>query len=363
MTVPSYVRESVEELKQLAVRHGNQPQEKRLRMLLLLKTDPDKRHVDIAHQLGCSARTVSRWMHTYRSGGLPALLGSRKRSRQQNDLPDSSASSKDIPGHRRHSGGAFAWIIQDRLIRALNQLPIDADVGAWGRTVRDVLQEAFEDVDRITVNVNMNCDLLRPDEYNPRLSISQDAFPDDDHKGLAIARYDTTESYAGENLIREFQRQGYPVDEYHPPFILNLEYRGAYLGTLFLWRGLSEVPISEETIETLSQLEEFLVYAMSDVILRHHYIAPVERAFYSTLREITAQAALTAQEHRVITYRMLGYMYKEIAAELNISQDAVKKTLQQIYRKTGTGSHIEFFAKYFTIRVIPPHSPDTDAPM
>lgn len=372
MSDPSFVRENIEDLQQLINRFRNRPQEKRLRLLLLLKSTPWRTPGDAARDVPCAPASAARWWATYRNEGLPGLLRNRRDDASIASIPASgggfevsSAPERTDPqqteadGTERAQNEALA--IQSRLIELLHRLPIDLPVGDWCREMRDVLQSAFADVDRVTISVNANCDLLHPEEYNPRLAIAQDAYPDDVHKGLGINRHDVTKTDVAEELISEFTRQGYPVDRYHPPFFLNLEYRGAYLGTVFLWCEKAGPQLSQRTIETFFQLKPFLVFAMSDVILRHHYTVPVERVFYSTLRQVASQAMLTPQEHRVITYRLLGYMYKEIAAELGISQDGVKKTLQQIYRKTGTGSHIEFFAKYFAPRIVPSRPAGTEA--
>lgn len=358
MSVPSYVHENVEDLQRLVIRFRNQPPEKRLTMLLLLKSDPFYPFNALAQEIGCSPRSISRWWKTYLSEGLDGLLAGSRPDGSSSSFPHSKQ-TPDSSSALRHpdlSEQERAWSIQNLLVNVLHQFPVDQNIGTWCQEVRDVLQSAFDDVDRVTISVNTNCDLLHPEEYHPRLSIAQDAYPDDAHKGLGIVRHDINKADVAEELVREFERQGYPVDRYHTPFVLNLEYRGAYLGTVFLWREKSNPSISTETVETFFHLEQFLIYVMSDVILRHHYNAPVERVFYATLREVSAHASLTPQEHRVITYRLLGYMYKEIASELNISQDGVKKTLQQVYRKTETGSHIEFFAKYFAPRIVPPRS-------
>lgn len=365
MSDPSFVRENVEDLQRLIDRFHNRPQEKRLRLLLLLKSDPWRAPGDAARDVPCSPASAARWWATYRDEGLEGLIRSRRPGAAGAPL-SAPIGRAEVPPERTEASDNEttpndALPLQNRLVELLHRLPVDLPVGDWCREMRDVLQSAFADVDRVTISVNANCDLLHPEEYHPRLAIAQDAYADDPHKGLGINRHDVTKTDVAEELINEFTRQGYPVDRYHPPFFLNLEYRGAYLGTVFLWSEKAGPRLSQRTIDTFFQLKPFLVFAMSDVILRHHYTVPVERVFYSTLRQVASQAMLTPQEHRVITYRLLGYMYKEIAAELEISQDGVKKTLQQIYRKTGTGSHIEFFAKYFAPRIVPSRPAGTEA--
>ena len=400
MATTPFIYEDEQHLNRLLDQYRDTSQERKLRMLLLLKSDPAIPMHHIAGQLERSIRTIQRWQNIYQNQGLDGLLETRQ-SRNEHHINDSelqdlrkalaekrmetlediqtwlkeqfnrTISKRGISGILSRMNARHLWMvdesrqtepviegeansIQNRIIRFLHQLPVDIPVGEWCRETREILQDTFADVDRVTISVNTNCDLLHPKEYKPTFAISQDAYPDQGHKGLHVIRHSSGDdiNVAG-NLLREFQRQGYPVEHYHPPCVMNFHYRGAYLGTIFFWRELSKSEISETTQQILAHLEEFLVYALSDAVMRHHYTSPVERVFYFTLRDVANQAKLTPQEYRVITYRLLGYMYKEIASELDVTQDSVKKTLQQVYRKTETGSHIEFFAKYFTPRVVP----------
>lgn len=404
-TTPT-VHEDVQHLTTLLEQFRATPQERKLQMLLLLKSHSAMPYSHVAEQLQCSLRTVQRWLHIYQENGLEGLLQNRKHNNshhiseqelealrailaegEMETLEDIQRwlhkqfgrhiSKRGISGILSRIDARHLWIIkeeigtnnsqevannvQNQIVRFLSQLPVEIPVGEWCRETRDILQDAFPDIDRVTISVNTHCDLLHPEEYKPTFAISQDAYPAPEHKGLHITRHSAEgEASIVETLLSEFQRQGYPIEHYHPPCILKLSYRGAYLGTIFFWRDRSKPQVSHNTLQILARLEEFLVYALSDAVMRHHYTTPVERVFYSTLREVANQAKLTSQEYRVIAYRLLGYMYKEIALELNVTQDSVKKTLQQVYRKTETGSHIEFFAKCFTPRVIPPrHTEDS----
>lgn len=399
------VQESAEHLSRLIQEFRNTPLEKRLTMLRLLRTDPDIHPSEMADSLGCSGRTIQRWLKTYRQNGIDGLLKSRHTS-DEHQLDDNqldalrrelmtgtmetlddirqwlhdelglTISSRSISGILARIGARHVWMvppgsesspiaanastreksidIQERIVGFLQEFPVDAPIGDWCREVRDILQASFSDIDRITISVNTQSDLLHPGEYSPTYAISQNAYPDPAHKGLQMTPHRPEQNDIATHLIEEFKRRGHPVDRYAQPYVVHLAYKEAYLGTIFLWREKTSPEISESTLSVFAQLESFLVFVISDAIMRHHYTAPIERVFYSTLRDVAQRAQLTPQEYRVITFRLLGYMYKEIASELNISQDSVKKTLQHVYRKSDTGSHIEFFAKYFTSGIVPP---------
>jgi DNA-binding CsgD family transcriptional regulator len=138
-------------------------------------------------------------------------------------------------------------------------------------------------------------------------------------------------------------------DIYHPP--VGREYyheESAYLGTIFLWRERVRAPISEPTLVLLDRLEGFIMFMMSDAVTRHHYSKPLDRVFFEVIRDISARYGLAMQERRVLVLRLMGLSYKSIGVKLCIATNTVGKHVTSIYRKTGTGSTAELFAKFFS---------------
>jgi DNA-binding CsgD family transcriptional regulator len=153
-------------------------------------------------------------------------------------------------------------------------------------------------------------------------------------------------------IVDELRQQGFPVDSYHPP--ISFEYLfgdHAYLGTIVLWRELRRAPISQATLDTMAGLESFLIYALSDIVLRHKRAEPLVGVFDDALEQLTEEAGLSKTEVRVVLLLLLGHSYKDMADMLSVSMDTVKYHLKTIYRKTGTRSGSELFAKYFTPRL------------
>lgn len=67
--------------------------------------------------------------------------------------------------------------------------------------------------------------------------------------------------------------------------------------------------------------------------LEEHYLKPLFRLAQPNQRE--TRPALTERERSVLRSLFEGLANKEIAEQLNVSEGAVKGTLQQLFQKTG----------------------------
>jgi DNA-binding CsgD family transcriptional regulator len=146
--------------------------------------------------------------------------------------------------------------------------------------------------------------------------------------------------------------RGFPANAYHPPRIYVYHYSGiAHLATLLLWREKGKSDISPATLAFMAEIEPFLVFMFSDLVARHQQANPGDRSFIDALAVMAQEAQLTEQERRAVILQLFGHSYQEIADRLHLSIDTVRKHVKNIYRKTGTGSYTELFAKYFTSRL------------
>lgn len=243
-------------------------------------------------------------------------------------------------------------VISESVLDFLNALPVTGDTPARISAFREALQRLLGDVDRITVNVNMNCNLDHPEDYAPKMAVTQHSSGAKESEGTVVVDYESEELQPVERLLQNFQRQGFPLERYHSPHSFNYTLgEHAYLGTIFLWRELSHSPVSSATLDTVGKLEPFLVYALSDLVARHQRTEPIVGVFEEAMRHLAEEAGLSRQEQRVLFLQLLGNSYKEMADMLAVSMDTVKFHLKTIYRKTGTRSQSELFAKYFTPRL------------
>ena len=58
-------------------------------------------------------------------------------------------------------------------------------------------------------------------------------------------------------------------------------------------------------------------------------------------------APLSKKELKILTSLSMGFLYKEIAADYNISINTVKKHIKNIYRKLEVGKRNEAVEKFF----------------
>jgi DNA-binding CsgD family transcriptional regulator len=207
------------------------------------------------------------------------------------------------------------------------------------------------DVDRISIDVNTSVDLDTPEDYEPDLFLMQTVLPNGAPPAVRLEAAGTPGAMAA-HLVEGFRAGGVSLDIYHPP--LWREYYladNAYLGTIFLWRERVRRPLTEETVATLDSLHRFMLFILSDIVARHHYANPLDRVFYDVVRSLSDECGLGRQERRVLVRRLLGESFKTIADQMSIAPNTVGQYVSAIYRKTGTRSAVELFAKYFTPRL------------
>jgi transposase len=397
------IQESYARLLELQKQETSARKRDRLEMLKLLHDNPERSLADISREIGCAERSVLRWWQNYRAGGLDALLESKHRGRPsqlgnvdldevRTKLAESGMSGleeirawlseeyglqysrsgvwyilREILGARRNSGwllidsaekpadsgenGAIALDNPAAVVGLLNSLPMTDDVMKWSSGFRAVLHRLLPDVDRISVNVNRSCDIRSPEKYELDTRINRSMnLQDGDSASVSSHRRNEAPSV---RVLEEFRAKGVPLHEFHPPTIGDFYFQDtpAYLGSIFLWRNVSKAPISVDTIDLFSNLSAFIEFALSDLIARHQVSQPVAGVFAQAADQMFEDADLTKAEKRIVTLALLGHAYKEIAAMMSVSLDAVKKHFHLIYKKTGTRGQADLFAKYFTAQL------------
>jgi transposase len=378
-------------------------------MLRLLKEVPTRTLGDISPILGKSERSLQRWWNAYQVGGINGLLdigkAGGKRPRRIGDEQieeirekvkkegvgelgviqewlknqhNISYSRSGLSHLMRSVVGAQprGWVLFDEdapksgenvgkswsdgdvgipphVVRFLNALPTTGDGTEWVLRFREALRLVLGDIDRISISVNLECDLNSTGSSEVSAIVSQyvGQSEDDEERTVDVMSGRNIESNA-QRVLEGMRRQGFPFNEYRPPVTFEYYYQGnAYLGTIIFWREVKKMLISQETVETMKGIEPFLIFALSDLVIRHKADNPVDGVFNSALNEMIADAGLSSQEQRIVILQLMGQSYKEIADTLNVSLDTVKKHFKQIHRKTGTRGQAELFAKYFTSRL------------
>ena len=396
------IKESFHELKQLERSHtsGNR---KRIQFLIHIQEN-QKSVAELASLLGKSPRTLYRWMDIYRKGGLSSLIGEgnapstrltaaqlqalRKLliSGDMESLQDIRQWLKEQFGVeysvrgvsklvRVKLGAKRVWEVGKRgsentvldahtasrnsestsqYFKLMNNIPDDFDTIVWIEKFRDLLGTLFNDVDRITISVNANCWLLDPEKYDPGFMIVQSAHSINDNEQKIWIESHSQNQSPTKDLYKIIKEIGFPVDQYHIPVSYDYYLKGsAYLGSIIFWRYKKAMETSSATFRQIERLSPFLEYALSAVLARRHYSNPIDVSFYHAFHTMGKEKGISLNERDVLCYRLFGYSYKDIAVKVGVTEGTIKKQLQSVYRKTGTRSHAELFAKYFAPRIAP----------
>ena len=379
------ITESLEQLRQLEQEYQGKPAAPRIAMLIHLKTSPGHQLDDVAPLVGYSSTTVKRWWQLYMKHGLEALLytGQAKRQvknyklallrekltngdfesidevrrwlddrgaqRSQDDgAKGARATTEGRQGRKSDQPPESAPALDGPLKRFVTSLPQTTNFNTWIDVVREGLRILLGDIDRVSIVVNLGCDLRQPESYRPSLAVTRCTLY---KEGSAVdfLPYDANDEAHSGRLIEGLRKTDFPLDEFHPPATYSYYYQGvAYLGVIALWRERRKTPISAKTLQTMNDLQNFLEFLLADVIVRHELERPVDRLFQHALDRFTRQFELTLQEQRILIYMMHGYSQKRIAALLNVSQSTVRFHIQAIYTKADVHSLGELFARHFT---------------
>ncbi len=393
--------ESASYLLELERRLTDPDQRRRIGALRLMREEQGRPMREIAAEVGASERQVRRWWRAYRDGGVERVL---ERGKPGGGRPPRIDTPTIAALQRRVATGELAtlkeaadWLEQnagvrysasgihtllrremgltsaqnvlrkagsvtagaprpvalssEACLRFLTTLPVTGDTVEWINRFRTGLRDLLGDVDRISLNINRQASLQDPQSPEVVFSVTQYADAVGEQQGVDVSTQDRSAPFS-DRLLAGVREQGFPLDDYHEPLAYNYFFSGiAYVGTMFLWRERNRPPIASATIELIERLEPFVVYAITSHVAWCQYSRPSDRGFQIALRNMVQATGLTPQEQRVAVLQLLGRSHKEIAQMLTIAVPTVKKHVNSIYRKTGTRSHSELFARYFTSRI------------
>lgn len=242
-------------------------------------------------------------------------------------------------------------VIPEHILRFMNSLPVTDDPVQWISTFREELKLLLGEVDRVSITIDINCDLQNPADYKPLMRIVPGTTSSrDGEKPLTVAAVGKDGSQA-DRMIEDMRVTNFPFERYHEPVIFTYFFAGqAPLGTIMLWKELGKEPVSPMTHTTMAALEPFIVFALSDLVARRRYADP-NMGMFAPLNFMINDSSLSKQEQRVVILQLFGHSYKEMADMLGVTVDGIKHHLKMIHRKTGTRSYTELFAKYFLPRL------------
>lgn len=241
----------------------------------------------------------------------------------------------------------------EAFIRFLNALPTSGNLLLWLGEFRTALRGFIGDVDHVMIDVNYLCDLDAPHAYHPERAVTQ-YFGADYRNDASLDQLEPAATHA-ERILRG---SGVRLADFHPPDIFELKIADdAYLGSIILLRERGNPPVSTATLALMARLQPFLVFVMTDVVARHNFSRPIDRAFHMALDHIADDLSLTDREQEVLAAHLFGYPYQKIADQMHLGIDSVRKHVKAIHRKAGVATYTELFAKYFTPRVFAGNGP------
>ncbi|MBS1910648.1 MAG: hypothetical protein JST22_01555 [Bacteroidetes bacterium] len=262
----------------------------------------------------------------------------------------------------------MASISADRLLEFLNALPDVLECNAagggsaagfdqWIGTFRAALQPLLPDADRISAFVVYDAvagdspgaihQLPAPDS---RLALrSYRAQDQAGTEGMVASHTETDHEAPLEEFLDDLRRMGYPLHLHHPPAMVELRHAGVRVGGIMLWRDIGRPPLSANTLELMERMKPFLAFVFSNFIAHHRERHAHSQTVVAAAYRFFADANLTPQEQKIMWMRMIGRSYKEIGADLGIAVSTVKKHINTIHGKMGTGSINEVFAKFIAL--------------
>lgn len=233
------------------------------------------------------------------------------------------------------------------VIGFLNSLPLTNDIFSWIEEFRHALQQLIQDVDRISIHVDVNHGLY-VSSTTPLATLTKRHRAQERLPAVALPKRGPDHSTVTKQLLKDFRRKGHPVDDYQEPVSFDfINIYGYHFGSLILWRLKQNEPISWETIETILKLDRFMTFALSDAVARFNSTHLNPMMLLRALADIQESADLTELEVGILEKMLNGRSYKQVAGELDISLDTVRKWVKSMYRKTEVHSFTELFAKYF----------------
>jgi DNA-binding CsgD family transcriptional regulator len=334
------IKESAPILEALARYYRGSEKERPLRMLLAVQHEPGIRNRELAERLNVVERTIRRWWSDYSKWGLRCIL----ELGDDEPLPVFNTFSITAPTHTTERTGDISLRFQ----RFLNKLPTTTDLRAWIMAFQDGLGMILDGVDRISISVDLGCDIDAPDSRNVAVVMNQMSTREAPEGARAFATSDH-HSGTGEIVFEQARRGGFPIEDYHRPHAYDFTLDdGTYVGTLMLWSYRRGPATPQSTLRFVESLRGFFGFLFSDCIVRQLRRDPAMNILKDLIGSIAARIGLTGRQLEVFALDVLGTPRCEIAERLRIKPGTVHKHISSIYQKAGTTNYTELLARFYT---------------
>lgn len=234
--------------------------------------------------------------------------------------------------------------IPQNLLQFLNSMPTTGDVVEWINQFREALRQLLGDVDRIVVCLNSNYNNpIDPSRNKNMLFVTQCWVGKEYQQGASVRAFEG--KLVDTPFLDDMRRWNFPFDEYQPPHVFEYWHEERYLGTIGLFRRKNIAPISAKTLSTMDALQRFILFALLDGTSRHVHAQAAPPVFYHFLSEVCRDLELSKHSRELLTLRLLGFRYAEIAVRMSMTPKGVGKRIRSILRKEGLRNPIELFTR------------------
>ena len=350
------INETADELEQLRQYYKGKPASRRLLFLYVLKSDPKSTIASASERVGISPRRGRYWWDSYRKSGLQGIL--QRRSWGKDALleldKDESYSGNSQIRKKRVTGDTADPVVA--FINEMSSLVQSIDDQGVVEELKKTLLNYLPDVDYIVVNIRYGIDVHEL-ESGPVHVLRQQVAEAALTGNVSSSSRDYLYTY--KQLIEEGRQRGFPFDKYHYPphgvdFYLDVGRRerskhdivDTYIGTLLLFRAISEEPMSQATADFIERMRPFISFVLTFIIAKRQLRQPGSGSMSKIIQQIATDAGLTLREQRVLTLIFNGSSYSEIAELLYLSLNTVQSHVKNIYTKTKVNKIGELFAKY-----------------
>ena len=225
-----------------------------------------------------------------------------------------------------------------RLLRFFNRIPPLDEPIAWANGFRDALVELFDDVDRISITVNL-------ESYDLEHSVTYGHVVGARVTPLVLNRIGT--KGPADMLALAAANAGFPISDYHTPSVFTYSAgEGTYLGAVILWRLRSRTPVSERTLELLNDLRPFITYRLFECVARMVRDERVQQSIGPLASTVGSRVGFTTRQSEVFALAATGMSVGAVATRLNMLPAVVQRTIASIYNRTGSADIGEIFRRF-----------------
>lgn len=154
-----------------------------------------------------------------------------------------------------------------------------------------------------------------------------------------------------QEMIHMVTKAGFPAHLYRAPISMTLmSDKGLYIGGVVLFRELVASAISDSTVRLAESLRPIFAQMFIYGITRYRSENATQASLNQATQYLIERFALSRSESRVLFLLLFGCSYIEIAADLDVTINTVRKHVKSIHAKTGTSSTVEIYARFIAQR-------------